>query len=124
MVDDAIVVVEAVQHNMDMYGMNSKDATYKAMREISSPVVAIALILAVVFIPVSFIPGITGRLYQQFALTISVSVMLSAFVALSLTPALCTLILKPSVDQKSSWLSGFFQIFNHWFDLISLVVTG
>lgn len=119
-VDDAIVVVEAVQHNMDMYGMNSKDATYKAMREISSPVVAIALILAVVFIPVSFIPGITGRLYQQFALTISVSVMLSAFVALSLTPALCTLILKPSAEQKSSWLSGFFQIFNHWFDLISM----
>lgn len=119
-VDDAIVVVEAVQHNMDTYALSAVDATRKAMREISGPVVAIALILAVVFIPVSFIPGITGRLYQQFALTIAVSVMLSAFVALSLTPALCTLILRPSKENKTSRLTGFFRGFNHYFELLTL----
>jgi len=88
-VDDAIVVVEAVQHYMDERGMAAKDATIHAMQDISAPVVAIALILAAVFVPVGFIPGIVGRLYQQFAITIAISVMFSAFVALSLTPALC-----------------------------------
>ena len=94
-VDDAIIVVEAVQHYIDEKGMSPKEATYYAMKDISAPVVAIALILAAVFVPVGFIPGIVGRLYQQFAITIAISVLISAFIALSLTPALCTLLLKP-----------------------------
>jgi len=116
-VDDAIIVVEAVQHNIDRYNMSPKDATRKAMKEISAPVIAIALILASVFIPVGFIPGIVGRLYQQFAITIAVSVIISAFVALSLTPALCSLMLKHSKDEKAKkdWLEKFFFAFNNWF---------
>ena len=94
-VDDAIIVVEAVQHYIDEQHLSAKEATYRAMKDISAPVVTIALILAAVFVPVGFIPGIVGRLYQQFAITIAISVMLSAFIALSLTPALCTLLLKP-----------------------------
>src|SRR5436189_4753111 len=97
-VDDAIVVVEAIHHNMDHHKMSVKDATIKAMKEISAPVIAIALILAAVFVPVGFVPGIVGKLYQQFAITIAVSVVISAFVALSLTPALSMLLLKPSVE--------------------------
>ena len=89
-VDDAIVVVEAVEHHIEN-GMKPRDATLKAMEEVSGPVVAIALILAAVFIPTAFIPGITGRLYQQFAVTIAVSVIISAFNALSLSPALASL---------------------------------
>ena len=99
-VDDAIIVVEAVQHNIDHNNLSPRDATRKAMKEISAPVIAIALILAAVFVPVGFIPGIVGRLYQQFAITIAVSVIISAFVALSLTPALCTLMLKHSKEEN------------------------
>ena len=116
-VDDAIIVVEAVQHYIDEYGMSAKEATYRAMKDISGPVVAIALILAAVFVPVGFIPGIVGRLYQQFAITIAISVMLSAFIALSLTPALCTLLLKPTkINKDSKWLGKFFFRFNAWFE--------
>lgn len=116
-VDDAIVVVEAVQHYMDEEGMSPKDATSHAMADISAPVIAIALILAAVFVPVGFIPGIVGRLYQQFAITIAISVLISAFVALSLTPALCTLILRPhKLDKKSKGLDKFFFKFNELFD--------
>jgi hydrophobe/amphiphile efflux-1 (HAE1) family protein len=119
-VDDAIVVVESVQHYMDEKGMSPKDATIHAMRDISAPVIAIALILAAVFVPVGFIPGIVGRLYQQFAITIAISVLISAFVALSLTPALCTLILRPhKIDDKSKGLNKFFFKFNVWFDRIT-----
>ncbi len=120
-VDDAIVVVEAVQQHMDEEGMSPGDATLQAMKDISAPVIAIALILAAVFIPVGFIPGIVGRLYQQFAITIAISVLISAFVALSLTPALCTLILKPTDKDKksSSWLDKFFKVFNDWFESIT-----
>jgi HAE1 family hydrophobic/amphiphilic exporter-1 len=115
-VDDAIIVVEAVQHFIDNEKLSPKEATRKAMKNISGPVIAIALILASVFIPVGFIPGIVGRLYQQFAITIAVSVLISAFVALSLTPALCSLILKPTNFSKSSkGLNKFFFIFNNWF---------
>lgn len=116
-VDDAIVVVEAVQHNIDQERMSPKEATRKAMKDISGPVIAIALILAAVFIPVGFIPGIVGRLYQQFAITIAVSVLISAFVALSLTPALCTIMLKPSKpeDAKKDLLEKFFAWFNKGF---------
>ncbi|RYF90760.1 MAG: efflux RND transporter permease subunit [Chitinophagaceae bacterium] len=124
-VDDAIVVVEAIQHNIDHKKLSPKDATVKAMKEISAPVIAIALILAAVFVPVGFIPGIVGRLYQQFAITIAISVLLSAFVALSLTPALCMLMLKPSNDDKAkkNFLDRFFDRFNKWFNKLSLGYT-
>jgi hydrophobic/amphiphilic exporter-1 (mainly G- bacteria), HAE1 family len=119
-VDDAIIVVESVQHYMDTEGMSAKEATYVAMKDISAPVIAIALILAAVFVPVGFIPGIVGRLYQQFAITIAISVILSAFIALSLTPALCTLLLKPTdPNKKKKGLNKLFERFNHWFDKIT-----
>ncbi len=119
-VDDAIIVVEAVQHYIDEKGMSAKEATYQAMKDISAPVVAIALILAAVFVPVGFIPGIVGRLYQQFAITIAISVMLSAFIALSLTPALCTLLLKPSnKKKKKNLVSKFFAWFDAGFDKLT-----
>ncbi|HVW16533.1 MAG TPA: multidrug efflux RND transporter permease subunit [Mucilaginibacter sp.] len=119
-VDDAIVVVEAVQHYMDEQGLSPKEATIHAMKDISAPVIAIALILAAVFVPVGFIPGIVGRLYQQFAITIAISVLISAFVALSLTPALCTLILRPrKLDESSKGLDKFFFRFNVWFGRIT-----
>jgi HAE1 family hydrophobic/amphiphilic exporter-1 len=116
-VDDAIVVVEAVQHYIDHNKLSPKEATKRAMKDISAPVIAIALILAAVFVPVGFIPGIVGRLYQQFAITIAVSVIISAFVALSLTPALCMLLLKPSKDEnaKKNVLDKFFAWFNGGF---------
>ena len=98
-VDDAIVVVEAVEHHIE-HGMSPRDATRRAMREVQGPVIAIALILAAVFIPVAFMSGITGRLYQQFALTIAVSVLISAFNALTLSPALSSLLLRPRVEHR------------------------
>ena len=93
-VDDAIVVVEAVERHIEQ-GITPKDATFKAMEEVSGPVIAIALILAAVFVPTAFIPGITGRLYQQFAVTIALSVVISAFNALTLSPALSSSPLAP-----------------------------
>jgi HAE1 family hydrophobic/amphiphilic exporter-1 len=115
-VDDAIVVVEAVQHYMDHEGLSAPDATRKAMADITAPVIAIALILAAVFIPVGFIPGMVGQLYQQFAITIAVSVIISAFIALSLTPALCSLLLTPmNLTAESRGLNKFFYKFNTWF---------
>lgn len=123
-VDDAIVVVEAVQHYIDHERISAKEATRKAMKDISAPVIAIALILAAVFVPVGFIPGLVGRLYQQFAITIAVSVLISAFVALSLTPALCSLLLKPTaVKKESKGLNKFFYRFNEWFNRVSLKYT-
>ena len=119
-VDDAIVVVEAVQHYIDHYQMDAKEATRRAMKDITAPVIAIALILAAVFVPVGFIPGMVGQLYQQFAITIAVSVMLSAFIALSLTPALCSIMLKPSATTKDAkGLNKFFYKFNVWFDKVT-----
>ncbi|SDK30726.1 hydrophobic/amphiphilic exporter-1, HAE1 family [Catalinimonas alkaloidigena] len=116
-VDDAIVVVEAVQHKIDHDKMTPKEATVQAMEEISGPVIAIALILAAVFVPVGFIPGIVGRLYQQFAITIAISVLISAFVALSLTPALCSLFLRPqNLDKNSRGINKLFYKFNQWFE--------
>ncbi len=124
-VDDAIVVVEAVQHYIDHDGISAKEATAKAMKDISGPVVAIALILAAVFVPVGFIPGIVGRLYQQFAITIAISVLISAFVALSLTPALCSLMLKPmKLDKESRGLNKFFFKFNEWFTRTTATYTN
>jgi len=119
-VDDAIVVVEAVQHGIDHDKLSPKEATEKAMKEITGPVIAIALILAAVFVPVGFVPGIVGRLYQQFAITIAVSVMISAFVALSLTPALCVIMLKPSNEKSTkNFLEKFFMRFNRWFEKVT-----
>jgi len=123
-VDDAIVVVEAVQHYIDTEGISAKEATAKALKDITGPVIAIALILAAVFVPVGFIPGIVGRLYQQFAITIAISVLISAFVALSLTPALCSLLLKPQhLDKKSTGLNKFFYWFNEGFRKLNLSYT-
>ncbi|HEX4121616.1 MAG TPA: multidrug efflux RND transporter permease subunit [Verrucomicrobiae bacterium] len=113
-VDDAIVVVEAVERHIDE-GLSPKDAATKAMEEVSGPVVAIALILAAVFVPTVFIPGITGRLYQQFALTIAISVIISAFNALSLSPAMAALLLKKKADSHGP-LARFFGWFNRVFD--------
>src|ERR1700744_4363076 len=124
-VDDAIIVVEAVQHYIDHDKMSPKEATYQAMKDISAPVVAIALILAAVFVPVGFIPGIVGRLYQQFAITIAISVIISAFIALSLTPALCTLLLKPTDESKKhKGITGLFTKFNEWFDRVTQKYTN
>ncbi len=114
-VDDAIVVVEAVEHHIEE-GLTPRDATIRAMEEVGSPVVAIALILAAVFIPTAFIPGITGRLYQQFAVTIAISVLISAFNALTLSPALAAMLLKPRVRSiRRSPLQFFFDRFNALF---------
>jgi HAE1 family hydrophobic/amphiphilic exporter-1 len=112
-VDDAIVVVEAVEHHIEK-GLSPRDATLKAMGEVSGPVVASALILGAVVLPTAAIPGLTGRLYQQFAVTIAVSVVLSAFNALTLSPALCSMLLRPKVESTGP-LGRFFKGFNHWF---------
>jgi HAE1 family hydrophobic/amphiphilic exporter-1 len=112
-VDDAIVVVEAVEHHIEG-GMTPHDAALRAMEEVTGPVVAIALILAAVFIPTAFIPGITGRLYQQFAVTIAVSVALSAFNALTLSPALSAMLLRPKKESRGP-LGAFFRWFNRVF---------
>jgi len=113
-VDDAIVVVEAVMHHIEE-GMTPRDATSKAMKEVSGPVVAIAIVLSAVFIPVAMTGGITGRLYQQFAITIAVSVCLSAFNALTLSPALSALILREKKEKKGL-LNRIFAAFNKGFD--------
>jgi HAE1 family hydrophobic/amphiphilic exporter-1 len=113
-VDDAIVVVEAVIHHLE-HGMSPKEATIQAMKEVTAPVIGIALILSAVFVPVALLSGLVGSMYRQFALTIAVSVLLSAFNALTLTPALCALMLKP---PKPAWgpLGVFFRWFNKGFD--------
>src|SRR6266446_111347 len=116
-VDDAIVVVEGVQHHIEE-GLSPKDASRKAMDELSGPVVGIALVLASVFVPTIFIPGITGRLYQQFAITVAISVMLSAFNALTLSPALAGLLLRPKSEEgahkRRGPLGKFFDAFNRY----------
>jgi HAE1 family hydrophobic/amphiphilic exporter-1 len=123
-VDDAIVVVEAVQHYIDTEGLSPKEATARAIADISGPVIAIALILAAVFVPVGFIPGIVGRLYQQFAITIAISVLISAFVALSLTPALCMMLLKPQhLSKESKGVNKLFFKFNEGFRRFSVRYT-
>jgi hydrophobic/amphiphilic exporter-1 (mainly G- bacteria), HAE1 family len=113
-VDDAIVVVEAVENHIEK-GLSPKDAALKAMEEVSSPVAAIAIILAAVFLPTAFIPGLTGRLYQQFAVTIAVSVIFSAFNALTLSPALASLLLRPKKESGRGPLAFFFKGFNRIF---------
>lgn len=121
-VDDAIVVVEAVQHHIEA-GMAPKEATFKAMQEVSGPVVAIAIILSAVFLPTVFIPGITGRLYQQFAVTIAISVLISAFNALTLSPALSALLLRPAAKSKTP-LGLFFNWFNRGYSRLTEAYVG
>jgi HAE1 family hydrophobic/amphiphilic exporter-1 len=121
-VDDAIVVVEAVEHHIE-HGLSPKDATIQAMKEVTGPVVAIALVLSGVFIPVAFLGGITGSMYQQFALTIALSMMFSAVSALTLSPALCARLLKPRVQSKG-WLGRFFSGFNRGFDAATTRYVG
>src|SRR5262249_57372752 len=111
--DHAIVAVEAVEHPIER-GLPPREATLQAMHEVAGPVVAIALILAAVFVPTAFIPGITGRMYQQFAVTIAVSVVLSAFNALTLSPALAALLLRPRRPPRGP-LGAFFRAFNRAF---------
>ena len=119
-VDDAIVVVEAVIHHIEK-GKTPREATIQAMKEVSGPVIAIALILIAVFVPVAMTPGITGRFYQQFAITIAVSVAFSAFSALSLSPALCAMLLRPTkpVEEQTGWLAKFFAGFNRIFEKVT-----
>lgn len=114
-VDDAIVVVEAVEHHIQENGMSPKEATYRAMNEVSGPVVAIAFVLSAVFIPVAFTGGTVGELYKQFAITISVSMMLSAIIALSLTPALCSLILVKKEEAPKGFIGKAVKAFDDWF---------
>src|SRR5438445_2657909 len=121
-VDDAIVVVEAVEHHIEE-GMSPKDATLRAMQEVSGPVIAIAIILSAVFLPTVFIPGITGRLYQQFAVTIAISVLISAFNALTFSPALSALLLRPARKSKSP-LGRFFEWFNRGYNRLTEGYVG
>ncbi len=121
-VDDAIVVVEAVEHHIE-HGLSPRDATLKAMEEVTGPVIAIAVILSAVFVPTAFIPGITGQLYQQFAVTIAISVIISAFNALTLSPALCALLLKPKVRGTGA-LQKFYDGFNQWFGRVTNGYVG
>ena len=119
-VDDAIVVVENVERHMTQGGLSPKDAAKKAMDEVSGPVIAIVLVLAAVFIPVAFLGGITGELYKQFAITIALSVAISGFVALTLSPALCALVLKPQHGSPR----GFWKMFNRSFDWVQTHYVG
>lgn len=121
-VDDAIVVVEAVMHHIEE-GKSPREATNQALKEVTGPVIAIAIVLSAVFIPVAMTPGITGRLYQQFALTIAISVIFSAFSALTLSPALCSLLLKPNQEAKG-FLGHFFKAFNTKFESFTSKYTG
>src|SRR3954453_12370779 len=116
-VDDAIVVVEAVIHHLE-HGLSPKEATVQAMKEVSAPVIGIALILSAVFVPVALLAGLVGSMYKQFALTIAISVLLSAFNALTLTPALCALLLKPPKPTRGP-LGYFFRGFNKVFDIVT-----
>lgn len=121
-VDDAIVVVEAVMHHIE-HGKSPIEATRQAMREVSGPVVAIALILCAVFVPVAFLPGLTGTLYKQFAITIAASVIFSAINALTLSPALSALLLRPARSTRGA-LGFFFRAFNEAFDALTSRYTG
>jgi HAE1 family hydrophobic/amphiphilic exporter-1 len=123
-VDDAIVVVEAVMHHIE-HGLSPKEATVKAMAEVGGAVVGIAMILSAVFIPVAFLGGLTGMMYKQFALTIAISVLISAFNALSLSPALSAMFLKPAKrSEKKNWLAKFFGLFNKGFDKTTGAYVG
>lgn len=112
-VDDAIIVLENVERLMSEEKLSPKEAAIKAMKEVSGPVVAVALVLSSVFLPIAFLGGMTGVMYKQFSVTIAVSVLISALVALTLTPALCALIIKPNREHKEP--KGIFKWFNDGF---------
>ncbi len=114
-VDDAIVVVEAVEHHIQESGMSPKEATYRAMNEVSGPVVAIAFVLAAVFIPTAFTGGTVGELYKQYAITISVTMLHSALIALSLTPGLCALLLVKKEERPIGFIGKIVEGFNNWY---------
>lgn len=118
--DDAIVVVENVERNMEALGLSPRDATFRAMDEVTGPVIATTLVLIAVFVPVAFLSGTTGVLYQQFAITIAISVAISSFIALTLTPALASLLLKP----RGAAPGGFFGWFNAWIEGLTGRYTG
>lgn len=118
-VDDAIVVVEAVEHHMQHNKMSARDATIQAMNEVSGPVIAIALVLCAVFVPVALLGGITGVMFRQFGLTVAVSVLISALVALTLTPALCALLLRHKDPNNHGLIQRFFDGFNRQFNAIT-----
>ncbi|GMT41187.1 MAG: multidrug efflux RND transporter permease subunit [bacterium] len=118
--DDAIVVVENVERNIDEFGLSPKDATFRAMEEVTGPVIATTLVLIAVFVPVAFLSGTTGVLYKQFAITIAISVAISSFVALTLTPALAAILIKPSKGEPGA----FFRWFNKWLDGITSSYAG
>ncbi|WP_424195911.1 efflux RND transporter permease subunit [Ampullimonas aquatilis] len=120
-VDDAIVVLENVERLMSEEKMSPKDAAIEAMREVSGAIVAIVLVLCAVFVPVAFLGGLAGTLYKQFAVTVAISVVISGIVALTLTPALCALLLKPMPEHSSS---RFFEAFNHFFERVTRVYLG
>jgi HAE1 family hydrophobic/amphiphilic exporter-1 len=122
-VDDAIVVVEAVMHHIE-HGKSPRDATFQAMKEVSGPVVGIALILSAVFIPVAFVGGLTGQMYMQFAITIAISVLISAFNALTLSPALSAILLKPGGQAPKGPLGRFFGAFNRGFEKFTGAYVG
>jgi HAE1 family hydrophobic/amphiphilic exporter-1/multidrug efflux pump len=115
-VDDAIVVLENVERIMREDGLEPRDAAIKAMKEVTSPIIAIVLVLCAVFIPIAFLGGLTGELYRQFSVTIAIAVVISGIVALTLTPALCVLSLKPGVRRTRR---GFFRVFNSWFERVT-----
>lgn len=122
-VDDAIVVVEAVQSKIDEFGMDAKTATKEAMREVSGPIVATTAVLIAVFVPVAFMGGITGQLYQQFALTLAVSVAISSVNALTFSPAMSALLLKPQKDMRGPF-GWFFKVFNKYFGKVTSGYTS
>jgi multidrug efflux pump len=122
-VDDAIVVVENVERHMRESGLNAADATRRTMHEVTGPLIAIVLVLTAVFLPVAFLGGLVGEVYRQFAITISVSVLISGFVALTLTPALCALLLKPHVPRQAEGqtrFQGWMEQFRSWFERVTL----
>lgn len=116
-VDDAIIVLENVERLMTEEKLSPKEAAFKAMKEVSGPVVAVALVLSSVFLPIAFLGGMTGMMYRQFAVTIAISVLISAFVALSLTPALCALLIKKTGGKKEP--PAFFRAFNRGFEKVT-----
>ncbi|MFW2440846.1 MAG: efflux RND transporter permease subunit [Arenicellales bacterium] len=118
--DDAIVVVENVERNIDELGLDPKEATFRAMEEVTGPVIATTLVLIAVFVPVAFLSGTTGVLYKQFAITIAISVAISSFVALTLTPALAAILIKPSKGEPA----GFFRWFNNWLAGVTVRYAG
>jgi len=118
--DDAIVVVENVERNIEDLGLSPRDATFRAMEEVTGPVIATTLVLIAVFVPVAFMPGTTGVLYKQFAITIAISVAISSFVALTLTPALSAILIKPAAGEPG----GFFKWFNDWLEGVTQRYAG